>query len=229
MVLVVRPFSGRTARQPNNSAKERNQQGLEQEREDHVPGGEADGAHGGDFAATFGDRGVHGVERAENRANGHDRGNESTQHGDELGHGGGLLGVVVNFAIDVDIHARIGSDSVLELLKSGGRSQMNGGGLKDIGRAFEDFVEDLGVAPDFGVESGAARVKDADNFPMAAGKINFVADGEARSRFSRRSCRRRVRSRRVGTCGLARFSRICGSRERWEKRRESAHWHRCRC
>ena len=62
MVLVVRPLSGRTDQAADNAANERNQQGLEEERENDVRGIEAKGAHGGDFAATFGDCGVHGVE-----------------------------------------------------------------------------------------------------------------------------------------------------------------------
>ena len=82
MVAVVRPLSGRTARQPMTSADEGDEERLDQEREDDGGGAETEGAHGSDFAAAFGDRGVHGVESAKDRANGHDGGDETAQNGD---------------------------------------------------------------------------------------------------------------------------------------------------
>src|SRR5216683_3186501 len=150
----------------------------------HGAGGEAveredaDGADGGDFAAAFGDRGIHGVERAEDGADGHDGGHESTENGNELGHARGLLGVVVDFAADIDVEARVGGDSVFELLQGIGGREMDGDGLEDVGGALVDVIEDARVAPDFGIEGAAAGIEHADDLPMAAAEINGVADGQ---------------------------------------------------
>src|SRR2546426_3827091 len=82
--------------------------------EDDVPRVKAQRAHGGDFAAALGDGGVHGVEGAKDRADGHDRRYKSPKNGDERGHVCGLLGVVVDFAGYVYIQTRIGSERILQ-------------------------------------------------------------------------------------------------------------------
>ena len=116
IVAVVRPLSGSTATTADEPADERYEQRFDHEGEDHRGGAEAQGAHGGDFAAAFGDRGVHRVERAEDRADGHDAGDQAAENGDELGHARGLFGVVVDLAAHVHVQARVGRDGVLELL-----------------------------------------------------------------------------------------------------------------
>src|SRR5260370_32210726 len=45
---------------------------------------ETKSTHGRDFASTFGHGGIHGIERAENRADRHDQRDQPTQNGDEL-------------------------------------------------------------------------------------------------------------------------------------------------
>src|SRR5437588_8099270 len=94
---------GQNGEAAKEAANKGNQQGFKQKGEDDAPRVEAERTHGGNFAASFGDGGVHGVEGAKNRADGHDQRHEPAQDGDELGHARGLLGVVVELAGYVDI------------------------------------------------------------------------------------------------------------------------------
>src|SRR5213082_2897093 len=102
---AVEGQNGEAAKQ---TANQRNQQGFHEKGEDDVPGVEAECAHGGNFTAAFGDGGVHGVEGAKDRPDGHDQRDEPAKYGDELGHARRLLSVVVDFASYVHIQARIG-------------------------------------------------------------------------------------------------------------------------
>ena len=172
------------------AADEGDQQGFDHEGEDHGGGAEAKGAHGGDFAAAFGDRGVHGVESAEDCADGHDARDQAAEDRDQLRHARGLLGVVVDFAADIDRQARVGGDGVLELLQRVGRSKVHGDGLEDIAGALVDVVEHAGVAPDFGIEGAAAGVEYADHFPLAATETRLYCQPLGHRRWSWRSCRR---------------------------------------
>jgi len=89
-----------------------------------------------------------------------------------------LLRVIVNLADSVDVELRVGGNRILERLEGRGRIEVDGGGLKNVGRAQQDLVEDFGVAPDFGVEGRAARIEDADDLPVAPAKIDGIADGQ---------------------------------------------------
>src|SRR2546422_6256918 len=89
---------GQNREAAQQAANKRNQEGFKEKREDDVPGVEAECAHGGNFTAAFGDGGVHGIEGAKDRADGHDQRDEPPQSRYELGHARGLLRVVVDFA-----------------------------------------------------------------------------------------------------------------------------------
>src|SRR4029077_15472243 len=136
---------------PEDAADKRNQQSFKEKGEDDAPRVEPDRTHGGNFAAAFGDGGVHGVEGAKDRADSHDRRDKSAQYGNELGHARGLLGVIVDFAVYIDIQTRIGGESVLQFLKSSGRSEMHGNGLGKSVRTIVGAVQEMGVAPHFGI------------------------------------------------------------------------------
>ena len=120
---------------------ERNQQRFEQEGQDDIPTGKAEGAHGGDFAAAFGNGGIHGVKGAEHGANGHDARNQAAEHGDQACHIGGLLGVIIHLALHIHIQPLIGDQGVLELLERGRRREVHGGGLKDVVGTLENLVD----------------------------------------------------------------------------------------
>src|SRR5213594_2869087 len=64
---------GQNGEAANEAANERNQEGFNEKGEDDVPGVEAQRAHGGNFTAAFGDGGIHSVEGAKDRADGHDQ------------------------------------------------------------------------------------------------------------------------------------------------------------
>src|SRR5262249_44475531 len=103
-----------TAQKPT---QERNHQGFEEKRQDHHPCRKAHGAHGGNLAATLGNGRIHGVERTEDRTDGHNGRDQAAEHSNQAGHGGGLFGVVINLAPYVDVHSGVGSDRILELLE----------------------------------------------------------------------------------------------------------------
>src|SRR5262250_940503 len=67
--------NGETA---DGSANEGNEQSFDEERKNDSSGAETKSAHGGNFTAALGHRGIHGVERAEDRTYGHNGGDEST-------------------------------------------------------------------------------------------------------------------------------------------------------
>jgi hypothetical protein len=91
-----------------------------------------------------------------------------------------LLGVVVDFAGYVEVEAAVGSDRILELLKGAWRTQMHGGGLKNIAGSLVHVVEHARIAPHFRIKSAAAGVEDSHDLPMTASKINRVAEGQTR-------------------------------------------------
>ena len=66
--------------------------------------------------------------------NGHDACYHAAENCNQSGHAGGLLSVIIDFAADVYIHARIGGDGIFELLQGCWRSEMSGGGLKNVRR-----------------------------------------------------------------------------------------------
>src|SRR5579864_531439 len=164
----------------HDSPDKRYQQGFEQERRHHGDGAKAQGAHGGDFAATLGYRGVHGIEPGENGTNGYYGGHHATENGYQPGHLRRLFCVVVNLARHVDVQPRVGRDGILELLEGIGRDQMNGNRLEDVRRALQDLIEDGSVAPDFGIERGATGVEYADHLPGSSAKIDRVSDRQPR-------------------------------------------------
>ena len=67
----------------DHSADERNQQCLESRTKRPRWPAKPQRAHRRNFATTLGHRGIHGVERAENRANRHDRSHQAAEHGDQ--------------------------------------------------------------------------------------------------------------------------------------------------
>src|SRR5216684_7547485 len=54
---------------------------------------EPESTHGSDLPAALGNGGIHRIERAENRTDGHDSGNKAAQYGDERSHACGLFRV----------------------------------------------------------------------------------------------------------------------------------------
>src|SRR5215471_5737918 len=56
---------------------------------------------------------------------------------------------------------------------------MNCGGLEDVRRPLKNLIQDGGVTPDFGVERGAARVKNSNHFPAAARKGDGISELQA--------------------------------------------------
>src|SRR5580698_9788604 len=178
MVLVVWPLRRSTAKHPStppmkaiSKASIRN--------ENTTAGPPKPSAHGGNFATALGHRGVHGIERAENRADGHDECDQAAEDGDEARHGGGLLGVVINFTEHIQIQARVGADGILELLQSGRGSEVHRGRLIDVGGALVHVVEYARVRPYLGIERAAARVKNADDAPVAAAELHGIAKRQA--------------------------------------------------
>ena len=121
-VLVVRPLSGRTARQADYAADERNEQSLEEKRDDDAESAEADRAHGGDFAGALGDGGIHGVERAEHRADAHDDSNQGAQDGDQGGEAARLLLVVIELAVTSTVRRGSEVSESLKVSNAVGRS-----------------------------------------------------------------------------------------------------------
>ena len=75
----------------HQAAHKRDQKGFEQKGRDDACRSETKRAHRGDFPAALGNRGIHGVQRAKDGADGHDSRDESAKNGDELGHPRGLL------------------------------------------------------------------------------------------------------------------------------------------
>ena len=55
---------------------------------------------------------------------------------------------------------------------------MHGDGLEDVGGALVNVVEHAGVAPNFGIEGAAASIENAHDLPVAAAKIDGIADGQ---------------------------------------------------
>ena len=99
------------------AADDRQRQRLDHHRDHDRAAAEAQGAQGGDLARARRDGAVHGVERAEDGADGHQGGDQVAQGGDEPGHRGGLLGVILGLAEHLHVQARVGGQRVLELLE----------------------------------------------------------------------------------------------------------------
>src|SRR2546428_5707384 len=157
--------NGNTADDPAN---ERDQQRFHEKRDDDRRSGESQSTHGSDFAATFSNGRIHGIEGSEHRPNGHDERDESAQTGNERGHPGGLLGVIIHFARHVHIQSWIGSDRVLELLQRSGRSEVYGDRLKKSVGPFIGPAEQMRIGPNFRIEGAAASVKDSHDLPPHA-------------------------------------------------------------
>src|SRR4029077_4493382 len=117
---------------------------------------------------------------AENRTDGHDARNKPAQYRDERSHACGLFRVVVNFAGNVDVQTRIAGQRVLQLLKSGRRSEVHGNGLRKRVGTFRGAVEEVSVAPNFGIEGAAARVENAYDLPAYATEPNGASQGQSR-------------------------------------------------
>src|SRR6266513_487912 len=174
---AVEGQNGEAAKQ---TANQRNQQGFNEKGEYDVPGVEAECAHGGNFTAAFGDGGVHGVEGAKDRADGHDQRDEPAKYGDELGHARRLLSVVVDFASYVHTQARIGGESVSQLLKGGRGSEVHGNGLRKSVGTLIGAIQEVGVAPNLGIEGASTGVKDAHHLPTYAAETNCASQSQAR-------------------------------------------------
>ena len=80
---------------------------------------------------------------------------------------------------------RIFNDSVLEGIEGVTRCEMYGGRLKNVVGPLQNFVQDFRIAPDFGVERRAARIENADDFPVPAAQVERVAQFHARVCFRR--------------------------------------------
>src|SRR5277367_4502818 len=163
----------------HDAADERDDQGFKYERDGDAAAGKTDGAHGGNFSGTFGDGGVHGVERADYSADAHDERDEGAQNRDEPSQDHGLARVVVGFGLDFDGEARVGGQRIFQLGERGWRGEPHRDGLKKIFGAFVDLIDDAAVGPNFGVESAAAGVENADDIPGTAAECRGLAEFEA--------------------------------------------------
>src|SRR5260370_16874955 len=68
---------------------------------------EPESTHGSDLPAALGNGGIHGIQRAENRTDGHDSGNKPAQYGAERSHPCGLFTVEVTFPDYADVQTRL--------------------------------------------------------------------------------------------------------------------------
>src|SRR4029077_13693010 len=140
---------------------------------------EAKRAQGGDLTRTLRDSGVHGIERAKDGPNAHDHGHNPAQNINQLGQYPGLFVVILDLPADVYGQSWVRGYRVLELLQSIDGGEVHCQGLKNVFRAMIDLVEHSGITPDFGVEGGAAGVKDTNYFPRAPAEYDGVANLEA--------------------------------------------------
>src|SRR5258707_384322 len=174
------PIQWKNGKTADPAANEGNEKRFDREGNYDRGSAESECAHGGDLPAALGYSGIHRIQRAENRADGHDDGNGPAQSRDEGSHARGLFRVVVDFAGYVDVQTRIASKRVLQLLKGNRRSQVCRHGLRNSVRAIIGAVKKVGVAPDFGVKGTTARVENSHDLPTYGTKSNGVSQSQAR-------------------------------------------------
>src|ERR1700680_2224998 len=104
---------GKNGETGDGAADKRDEQRFDEEGNDDRGSAESERAHGGDFPSTLSHSGIHGIQGAEDRTDGHDCGDKPAQDGYERGHARGLFSVVIDFARYVDIQTRIGGERVL--------------------------------------------------------------------------------------------------------------------
>src|SRR4029077_10980531 len=172
-------IEGKNSETADPASDERDEKRFDQEGSDDRGSAKSESAHGGDFASTFSHGGIHGIQRAENRTEGHDQGDKPAQSGDEQGHAGGLFSVVVDFASHVDIQTRIGGERVLQLFKGGRRSEVHCNGLGQSVRTVIGGVKKGGAPPNLGIEGTATRIENAHDLPTYATEPNCVPQSQA--------------------------------------------------
>src|SRR5260370_9433123 len=174
------PIQWKNGKTGDPAADEGNEKRFDREGNYDRSSAESESAHGGDLPAALGNGGIHRIERAENRTDGHDHRNKPARYRDERSHACGLLSGVVDFAGYVDVQTRIAGERVLQLLKRGRRSAVHRNGLRKSVRTFIGAVGEAGVAPNFGIEGAAAHLENAHDCPAYATEPNGASQGQPR-------------------------------------------------
>ena len=156
----------------NDAANQRQQQRFNHERDDHRAAAKSKRPQRGDFARPRRDGAIHRVQRAEHRADGHQKRDEKTERRDQPRHGFGLLGIVIGLPGDLHGELRVGGEGILECLKRARRIQPDGDGLKGV-TAIIRRLQHFRVGPDFRFRNAASGGKDADDRPFVAAHFDF--------------------------------------------------------
>ena len=128
--------------------------------------------------ARAGDRRIHRVERAGDRAQRHRDRQRPAKFLNQIGGLRGLFGEVSCFGFDIELQPRIVVAIAFELIERGRPGEARAHGLYDI-VAIEQALHHVEIGPDLGFEHAAAGLEHADHGPARGAERHGAAEVES--------------------------------------------------